>query len=116
MSGTEKLKFDHAQILYFRLKAEKMFCMKILLILLKFHEETLSRSGDMKTFPPGKRMYMYTLPPLKEEVLNKERQLMKWVGILQVEIFQGGNIPGRSLLGGNLPGGNFPGGNFPRTV
>ena len=80
--------------LYFTLRAEKMFCMKILLILAKFHEKTLIRSGDMKIFRPGRRMYMYTplrppppRPPAPKfiyEVLSKERQLMKWVGIFQV--------------------------------
>ena len=98
-----------------------MFSMKILLILLKFHEETLSCSGDIKIFRQGKRMYMYSLPPFKEEVLSEERQLMKWVGIFQVEIFWlgifrggkrwgggGSNIPGGSLLGGTFPDGNFP--------
>ena len=35
-------------------------------------------------------MYMYTLPPspFMDEVLREERQLMKWVGIFQVEIFR----------------------------
>ena len=30
---------------------------------------------------------MYTLPPFMNEMLSEERQLMKWVGIFQVEIF-----------------------------
>ena len=49
-------------------------------------------------------------PPLQfmEEVLTRERQLIKWVEIFQVgrfwvEIFR------------NFQGGNFPGGNSPRT-
>ena len=32
-------------------------------------------------------MYMYILRPFMDEVLSEERQLMKWVGIFQVEIF-----------------------------
>ena len=30
---------------------------------------------------------MYILRPFMDEVLSEERQLMKWVGIFQVEIF-----------------------------
>ena len=69
-----------------RLGAEKMFFMKILLILPKLHEETLSRLRDIKIFCPG-RMYIYLLPPFIDAVLSEERQLMKWVGIFQVGIF-----------------------------
>ena len=68
--------------------------MKILLILLKFHEKTVTRSGDMKIVCPVRRMYMHNLSPspspslpFMDEVLSVERQLMKWVGILQVEVF-----------------------------
>ena len=38
---------------------------------------------------------MYTLPPCMDAVLSKERQLMKWVGIFQVRIFQGGFSTGQ---------------------
>ena len=107
-----------------------MFSMKILLILLKFHEETLSCSGDIKIFRQGKRMYMYTLPPFKEEVLSEERQLMKWVGIFQVEIFwlgifRGGKrwergeeviFQGGVCWVGLFRMGTFPGWSFPRAV
>ena len=51
MSGIEKLQFDHAQILYilgFGMK--KMFFVKILLLLPKFHEKTLSRPGNINFF------------------------------------------------------------------
>ena len=78
-----------ADTLDFRLRGEKMFCMKNLLILPKFNEKTLSRSEDIKIFRPGRRIYMYALPPFMDEVLSEERQLMKWVGIFQVEIFRG---------------------------
>ena len=64
-----------------------MFFIKILLILPKFHEKTLSRPGDTKIFRPERRMYMYTLPPFMDAVLNEERQLIKWVGILHVRTF-----------------------------
>ena len=85
-----------ADTLYFRFVAEKLFCMKILLILAQFQEKTLSRSGDIKSFFQGRRMYMYILPhPFMGKVLSEERQLIKWVGIFQVGIswvvvFRGG--------------------------
>ena len=101
-----------------------MFYMKILLILPKFHEKTLSLPRYITIFCPGRRMYMYTLPAFMEAVLSGERQSMEragmfQVGILCVAIFFGGNFPGGSLMDGNFPGGslmdgNFPGGNFPR--
>ena len=68
-----------------------MFCIKMLLILQKFHGKTLSRSGDMKSFRPGRKIYMYTphssrpppslppSPPFVEEALSEERQLMKLI-------------------------------------
>ena len=43
-----------------------------------------------------------------DEILSEERQLMKWVGILQVGISR------ESWMGGNFKG-DFPWGNFPRT-
>ena len=51
-----------------------MFFIKILLILPKFHEKTLSRPRDIKIFRPGRRMYMFTLPPFMDAVLSEERQ------------------------------------------
>ena len=99
-----------ADTLDFRLRAEKMFCMKILLILRKFNDKTLRR----KIFHPG-RMYMYTLPPWtkRRETINE----------------MGRNIPGGNFLGGNFLGGfstgefdgwkfsgwEFSRGRFPRT-
>ena len=62
-----------------------MFSMKILSILPKFHEKTLSRP-----FRPGRRMYMYILSPFMDAMLSEERQLIKWVGIFQVGILPGG--------------------------
>ena len=56
MSGIEKLQFEHAHTLYFSLRDEKVFCMKILSILPKFHEKTLSCSGDIRIFAPGKNV------------------------------------------------------------
>ena len=78
---------------------------------IKFHEKTLSRSGDIKLFRPGRRMYMYTLPAFTDKVLSEERHLMKWVGIFHVGIFRG-DFPRGSLMSGNFPEGNFPGGIF----
>ena len=69
-----------------------MFFMKILLILPKFHEKTLSRPGDIKIFLPGRKMYMYTFPPFMEAVLREKRELLNWVGIFQVWDFLGGNF------------------------
>ena len=46
----------------------------------------------------------------QNEVLSKEKQLMKWVGIFQVGIFRG------EFSRGRLMDGNFPGRNFPRTI
>ena len=90
-----------------------MFFMNILSILPKFHEKTLSRPGDIKIFRPGRRMYMCTLPPFMDAVLSEERQLMKLVGIFQVEIFWmviflgGGGFSRGSLMDGNFPRGEF---------
>ena len=97
--------------------AEKMFCMKILLILPKFHEKTLSRSGDIKIFLPGRKMYMYILsPPFMEEVLSEERQWNGWE-------YSRWYFSGWGFSRGKFPGGvlclmdrNFPGGIFPRTI
>ena len=61
--------------------------MENVLILSKFHEKTLRRSGDIKIFRQVRRKYMYTLPAFMEEVLIEERKLMKWVGIFPVGIF-----------------------------
>ena len=49
------------------------------------------------------------------EELSEERQLLKWLGILQVGIFRGG-FWRREFDGWEFPGGNFPGDNFSRTV
>ena len=67
-----------------------MFCMIILLILPKLFEKTLSRSGDIESCRPGRRIYMYPLPQFMDEGLSEERRLMKWVGIFQAGIFQWG--------------------------
>ena len=110
----------------FRLRAEEMFCMKILFNIAKVswensnlfwrHQNFSSREEDVHVHSP-------LLPPFMNEVLSEERQLMKWVGRFQFGNFLGGNFPGGdfprgSLMGENFPGGNFPGGggNFPRTV
>ena len=59
--------WSYGYALDFRLRGKKMFCVKILSILPKFHEKPLSRSGNIKIFGPGRRMYMYTLPPFVDE-------------------------------------------------
>ena len=89
-----------ADTLDFSFRAEKMFYVKILLILPKFHEKILSFSGDVKIFLLGRRMYMYTLPLFMDEVLSEETQLMKWVGIFQVRIFWVGIFRGKIFQGG----------------
>ena len=62
-----------------------MFLMKILLILPKFHEETLSCPRDI--FVQGGRSTCTLFPPFMDTMLSEGRQLMKWVGIFQVRIF-----------------------------
>ena len=54
----------------------------------------------------------------RNRVFYNTLELIKWVGISQVEISQGRgkDFPGRSLMGGNFPGESFPGGNFPKTM
>ena len=110
MSGIEKLQFDHAQIVYILdLGVKKCFFMKILLILPKFHEKTLSHPGDIKFFRPGRTS--------REDVHVQSSPIygrsVKWRNTIN-EI--GGNIPRGNFLGGNFPGGGgVPGRNFPRT-
>ena len=67
-----------ADTLYFMLRAEKVFFMKTLLTFPRFHEKTLSRPGDIKVSLPGRRMYLYNLPPFMDALFSDERQLMKW--------------------------------------
>ena len=69
MMDIDKWQVDYAQIRYF-LEMKEMFCMKFLVIWPKFHEKTLSRSGDIKIFHPGRRMYMYTLSLIHDQVLS----------------------------------------------
>ena len=82
MSGIEKLQIDHAQILYIL-----DLGLKILLILPKYHEKTLSDPGAIKIFRPGRRMY-----------------------IIYTSSIPGRNIKQRKTVG------NFLGENFPRTL
>ena len=86
-------KHDHAQILYiFDLWLKKMGSfMKILLILSKFHEKTLSRPGDIKIFCPGRRMH-------SSPVYGHSVKWRKTINEMSA------NIPGRNFLGGNFPG------------
>ena len=59
---------------------------------------TLSRSGHIKIFHPG-RMYMYTLRPVMDEVLREE--------MVKEDNKLGGTIPGGNFPKGSLRGGNF---------
>ena len=69
MGAIQKLQIDHAQILYvLDLGEKKFFFMKILLILPKFHEKSLSR--------PGRRNYMYTLPYLWTKSLCLQQKIV----------------------------------------
>ena len=73
-----------------------------------FQVGTLSHSGDIKILRPGRRIYMYTLPPIYERSIKRRKTVNE----------MGGNIIGGNFLGGNFLGGNFPGGslmngNFP---
>ena len=91
------------------------FYMKILVILPKFYEKTLSS--------PGYIFLYYTLLPFMDGVFSEERELMKWVRIL---ILQCGNIWVRILRGdffsggeggrGGVDGWEFFRGKFPRIM
>ena len=52
------------------------FYMKILVILTKFYEKTLSSAEDIKMFSL-RRMYIYILLPFMDAVFSEERELMK---------------------------------------
>ena len=56
----------------------------------------------------------------QNEGLSEERQLMKWVGIIQVRIFWEAifreDFPGGSLMGGSFLGRNSSGEDFHRTI
>ena len=75
-----------------------------------FQVGTLSRSGDNKIFRSGRRMYMYTVTPLMDELLKKIINEMG--GDIPGGNFLGGNFPRGSLMGGSFLGGNFAGGEF----
>ena len=45
-------------------------------------------------------IHLHSPPAFTDEVLSKERQLMKWVGVFQVEIFWLGIPSGDFLWGG----------------
>ena len=113
---TEKLQFNHVWILYILdlgLGWKSVFYENIINIA-KVSWENSKPSRRYQIFRPGRRTYMYTLPPFIDAILSEERQLMKWLGIFQVrifwvEIFRKKNFPEESLMGGNFPGRNFPG-------
>ena len=86
--------------LYFRLRAEKMFYIKILLILPSLCEKTLSCSGNIKIFPSREEDVQVHSPPIYG-------RSVKWRKTIN-EISR--NIPGGNFLGGNFPADNFPGG------
>ena len=105
MSGIEK--FEHAQKRHILdLGVKKCFYENF--INITFHEKTTSLSGDIKSFCPGRRMYMYTLPSIYGRMLSEEKasykslELMKRVGTFQVGIFRGGIFQEGSLVGGNF--------------
>ena len=84
MGAIQKLQIDHAQILYVLDLGEKnFFFMKILLILPKFHEKSLSRPGDIKIFCPGRRNYMYTLPYLWTKSLCLQQKIVHTKCLIQ---------------------------------
>ena len=49
---------------------------------------------------------MYTFSPFMDAVLSEEIQLMKWVGIFQVGIFEG-EVSWREFDGWEFPQGEF---------
>ena len=60
------------------------------------------RSGVIKIFRPGRRMYMCTLPHIYGRSFNWGKAINE----------MGGNTPGGNFLGGNFPVGSLMGGNF----
>ena len=64
MSGIKKLQFDHVQILCILELGVKNVSKKFLLTQTKLHQKSTSLSGAIKSFRPGRRMYMYTEVPL----------------------------------------------------
>ena len=91
-----------------------MFFMKILLILPKFHEKTLSKffvqGGCTCTLFP----YLWTQCQVKKDSYWNGWEYFRWE-FFGWEVSRG-NFPGGSLMGGNFLGGNFAGGKFPRTL
>ena len=59
-----------ADILYFRLKN---VLYENFINIIKVSWEMSKRPGDIKIFRPGRRIYMYTLPPFMDAMLSKER-------------------------------------------
>ena len=92
--------------LYFRFRAEKMFCMKI---IAKFSWENSKLFWICQNFS------------FKEEDVHNLSSIYGWrVKWRKIINEMGGNIPGGNFLGGIFPGEVFPegslmGGNFPRT-
>ena len=87
------------------------FYMKILVILPKFYEKTLSSPGDIKMFS-SRRMYIYILLPFMDAVFSEERELMKWVGIFQLGNFCVGILRRDFFSRGGVDGWEFSPGNF----
>ena len=69
----------------------------------------------IKVFCLGRGMYMYTLPPIMDEMLSEERQLMKWVGYSRWE-FSGWKFSRGEFSRREFSWWDFPGGNFPRII
>ena len=107
MSSIKKSQFHYTQILYFSINIfpVPIFCIKILSILPKLHEKTLSCFGNIKLFSQSFWRYQSFF------LECSEWEFSGWG-------FSGGNSPGGggSLMGRNFPGGNFIGWNFPRTI
>ena len=92
-----------------------MFFMKILLILPKFHEKTLSKffvqgEGCICTLFP----HLWTQSQVKKDNYWNGWEYFRWE-FFGWEVSRG-NFPGGSLMDGNFLGGNFAGGKFPRTL
>ena len=62
-----------AGILYFRLNTEKNVLYGNFINIIKVSSEISKRPGDIKIFRPGRRIYMYTLPPFMDAMLSKEK-------------------------------------------
>ena len=93
-----------ADTLYFRLRDEKNFFVKILLLLPKFHEKTLSRPGDINFFFQRGGCTSTLFPHLWTQCWVKKGNWYNGWEYSRLK-FSGGDFQGGSLMSRNFPGG-----------